>query len=404
MAATLTAALNRHVGDVRARLFHGENTARNSVFIGLQRTASRPLNAFLARLAGSAAVCDMGVASTIVRASRDVDILHLHNLHGYYLNYRKLLRAWRDRPVVWTWHDMWGATGRCGQSIDCDRWKSRCGACPHKEFYPSAWLDVSAREHRLKSQLLFTHPNLTIVTPSAWMADIAKTRGFSSDRIRIIPNPVDLEVFALRDKRDARRRIGLEEDGLIALFVARDCGDPYKGYADFVSAALKAGINAIAVGRMPPAPAPFVGHTGSIHDPKKLADYYAAADCMVITSSADTYPTTVIEAIACGTPVYGYAVGGVPSQIPAPDASLVARGNVAELAEKLAAFAAAQGKNNDISNALRAYAIERWSVARIANEYAGLYRRVFAASGRPSSQVIEFFSSKKNYKGQDQRR
>jgi glycosyltransferase involved in cell wall biosynthesis len=108
----------------------------------------------------------------------------------------------------------------------------------------------------------------------------------------------------------------------------------------------------------------------------KLVDYYAAADCLVTTSYADTYPTTVLEAIACGTPVYGYAVGGVPSQVPEPEASLVEAGNITALAAKLAAFAARGGKTEAISSSLRTCAIQRWSEARIAREYARLYRRV----------------------------
>lgn len=380
MAATLTRALNHLVEDVRARMIHCGDAHRDSVFIGLKRPGSRPLNAFLARLAGSMAVIDYGVSRKILQAAADADLLHLHNLHGYYLNYRKLLLAWRHRPVVWTWHDMWGATGRCGQSIDCERWKTGCGRCPHKNFYPTAWIDVSEREHRLKSRLLLTHPNLTIVAPSPWMAGIAADRGFSSDRIHIIPNSVDLNVFKMHDKRDARRRIGIDENAFTVLFIANNCGDPQKGYKDFVSATGKAGINAIAVGRMPPAPAFFVRHPGRIQDPKKLAEYYAAADCMVITSYADTYPTTVIEAIACGTPVYGYAVGGIPFQVPAPDASLVACGNIAALRAKLNAFAVAGGKTDEMSNSLRTYATEKWSESRFARDYSMLYHHIFQTS------------------------
>jgi glycosyltransferase involved in cell wall biosynthesis len=380
MAATLTRALNRHVEDVRARMLHCGNTHKDSVFIGLKRPGSRPLNAFLARLAGSTAVFDMGVAREILQIAADDDLLHLHNLHGYYLNYRKLLLAWRHRPVVWTWHDMWGATGRCGQSVDCERWKVSCGHCPHKSFYPTAWIDVSDHEHRLKSRLLLSHPNLTIVAPSPWMAEIAIDRGFSAGRIHVIPNSVDIEVFTLHDKRDARRRIGIDENAFTALFIASNCDDPQKGYADFVSAAGKAGINAIAVGRMPPAPASFVRHPGRIHEPKKLVEYYAAADCMVITSYADTYPTTVIEAIACGTPVYGYAVGGIPFQVPAPDACLVACGDIPALTAKLKAFAATGGKTEEMSNSLRTYAAERWSEFRVARDYARLYHHILQTS------------------------
>jgi glycosyltransferase involved in cell wall biosynthesis len=375
MAATLAKSLNE-TGEVRATLFHCEDRQQDAAFTGLRRPGSRQLNAFLARLGGSLCVLDMGVADEIKRRADDADILHLHNLHGYYLDYRKLLNHWGDRPVVWTWHDMWGATGRCGFSDSCEQWQSGCARCPHKEIYPRAWIDVSSHEFSAKSDLLLKRPNIRIVTPSHWLKGIAIKRGYDPSRIAVIANPVDTGKFRPVDRNEARNHLQLKEHEFIALFVASDCGDPRKGYADFAEATRRAGVKALAIGSPPPTAEPHVSHIGRIQDQAELNLYYAAADVMLIPTYSDNYPNTVIEAMASGTPVIGYATGGVPSQIDNDYCALVPTGNVDALTEALTTSAGCGRKASPAAEFLADMARQRWDPRIVTSQYIEQYRQL----------------------------
>jgi glycosyltransferase involved in cell wall biosynthesis len=301
-------------------------------------------------------------------------------MHGYYLDYRKLLHHWGDRPVVWTWHDMWGATGRCGFSDPCSRWQSGCVRCPHKETYPRAWIDVASREFSAKNDLFLKKRNFRIVTPSHWLRDIAVKRGYDPSRIAVIANPVDTAKFRAIDRNEARSQLQLAETDFIALFVASDCGDPRKGYADFAEVTRKAGVKALAIGSPPPAAEPHVSHIGRVQDQAELNLYYAAADVMLIPTYSDNYPNTVIEAMASGTPVIGYATGGVPSQIDNDYCRLVPTGDVDELTAELIAAAAKGAKATEAAQSLVSVARQRWEPRVITSQYVQQYLQLLGGN------------------------
>jgi glycosyltransferase involved in cell wall biosynthesis len=373
MAATLADALNS-TGKVQVTLYHcGDSNKRNNL-VGLRRAMSRPINAALARIGGSNCIIDFGVAQNISKFIADCDILHIHNLHGYYVNYQKLVQLWGNRPIVWTWHDMWGATGRCGYSDTCEKWRSGCNICPDLSRYPAAWFDHAAHEFLLKQKLFVEKPNILVISPSQWLADIAVQRGYSPDRVKVIPNPVDTTLFRPIPRDAARSKLGIAEQGFIALFVASDCGDPIKGYTDFAQSTAAAGVNAIAVGKRPTEPAPHIIHTGRLQNREQLNLYYSAADLLVIPSYADNYPNTVIEAMASGTPVVGYATGGIPSQLDNPYCSVVSTGDKSGLA-KLLSIRSREKKTPEETRGCTAHASLKWSPVKIASQYIDVYTR-----------------------------
>jgi putative colanic acid biosynthesis glycosyltransferase len=371
MAANLTQKLCEK--GIEATLYHSENRNYTPPFRGLKKNGSRQTNALLARLGGSLWVEDFGLAEDLIKLTASADVLHIHNLHGYYLNYRKLLKTWRNRPIVWTWHDMWGATGRCGSSHECTLWKSGCSYCPNKNLYPSAWIDNAASEFQKRQEIFFELNNLWIVSPSDWMAQIIEIRGFPPERIKVIPNPINAN-FQFIDQSEARRLLSLPSEDFIALFIASDCGDSGKGYQDFAQALMKTNAMGIAIGKPPPHKYSKIFHTGSIGDPVLLNKYYAAADVMIIPSYADNYPTTVIESLICGTPVIGYAVGGIPSQLSLPYCQIVNRGNIDDLFKALQLQMDVNKKNAQMSWAIASEASDRWSSTTITEPYINLYR------------------------------
>lgn len=369
MASTLAKTINAS-GAAKATLYHCEDRTSSNNAEGLKRIGSRQLNALLARLGGSQWVFDFGVAAEILRRSRKADVLHLHNLHGYYLDYKYLIKRWGERPIVWTWHDMWGATGRCGSGYDCKLWQSGCQKCPDLSLYPAAWIDRAHYEHQSKEDLLLSLQQLQIVAPSPWIASIARQRGFANSRIHVIPNPVDTNCFAPSNINNARAGLDLPLNSRIAMFIASDCSDPRKGYQDFAKTVLGSDILGIAIGSPPKVADKRILHLGRISDPKVLSLYYNAADVMIIPSYADNYPNTVLEALACGTPVIGYETGGIPEQLTMPLCELVKTGDTNALGNVVANM---RRKTETDTASISSIASKRWSQPAVCAQYLATY-------------------------------
>ena len=372
-AFRIAAALSRKK-QVEISFFHAEDRASTDIMVGLKRPMSRPFNAAMARLMGPMHTKDFGFAARLLALSKETDVFHLHNLHGYYLNYIKLLTHIKKRPIVWTWHDMWGATGRCAFSMECDRWVSGCQKCPHKDFYPAAWVDRARNEYKAKTKLFGTLSYLTIVTPSDWLKTVAVQRGFSEEIIRVIPNCIDAEFFRHVDENYAKNQLGLDSNKRYLLFVAADCSDPRKGFADFIEVISMLGASGIAIGRPVSSQFKNVDQVGFVTDPSRLALFYNACDAMLLPSLGDNYPNTVVEALSCGTPVFGYDVGGVSSQIPNPENYLVKVGDYRGLACLVEAWKKAPLDTKKSRMQLRAYAKAKWAPAVISEAYLSVYR------------------------------
>jgi len=359
---------------VELTLYHAQDRVEHGPLKGLRRPGLRPLNALLARLGGSLWVHDGGLARAIATKMSDADLLHVHNLHGYYLHWIRLFESLPRNPIIWTWHDQWGATGRCGFAIDCNRWMSGCRVCPHKEYYPAAWVDRAKTEHVAKSSILVQHRHLFIVAPSQWLADIAIHRGYAPEKVYVIPNPVDVDKYRPVAVTELQEGLGLGADDVVALFVAADCGDPRKQYSHFARATERAPVRAIAVGKPPRDPAPHVLHVGNVTDPTMLSAYYSLADFLVFTSLADNYPNTVVEAISSGAPVVGYGVGGVPSQLDSQFSICVQPQDSDSLSMAIRNVASRGKKTPQMAEHLHRHARERWHIDEIVGQYHRIYR------------------------------
>lgn len=376
MASLLAKSMDANISELDVRFYHCEDDIIAPPFYGLKRFASRQINAGLARLGGSTCVFDFGVAKKIIELTADMDILHVHNLHGYYLDWQHLFDAWKDRPVVWTWHDQWGATGRCGFAIGCEGWTKGCPKCPNLRYAPAAIIDRASHEYEAKSMVYRKMKNLNIVSPSCWLADIAIARGFNADKVSVLPNPVDLSVYLSRGKLECRRELGIPDDQFVALFVAAECNEVRKGYNDFAEVTKNLDIYPLAVGGLPKNISEHVHHAGEVREQAKLAVYYGSADVMVFTSKADNYPNTVIESLVCGTPIVAYDVGGVSSQLDSIYSQLVSYGDITGMRECLERMKASGGKDSGMEARLGEYAKGMWADNIIVNKYADEYRRI----------------------------
>ncbi len=266
------------------------------------------------------------------------DVVHLHNLHGHNCNLEMLFRYLKRKGVklFGTFHDCWALTGYCTHYdlIGCDRWKTECKNCPQRKQY-SWFLDKSHRIFQRKKSL-FTGLNLTIVSPSEWMAAQVKRSFLKDYPIKVIHNGIDLDVFKPRES-DFRKRYNIPEHKKIILGVAS--GWSYaKGLDVFVKLAEMADneFQIVMVGTDDGIDKQLPSKIISIHrtqNQKALAEIYTAADVFINPTREDTFPTVNIEALACGTPVVTFRTGGSPEILDETCGFVVEKGDVTALVQ-----------------------------------------------------------------------
>ncbi len=288
-----------------------------------------------------------GTQALLAHASR-FDVIHLHNLHGHYFDLRLLPALSRMRPVVLTLHDLWLFTGHCAHPMGCPRWRAGCGACPDLRRYPAVRADHT-RTNLANKLALVAQSQLFITAPSRWLLDQLPEdlRARDTISLHLLPIGIDLERFTPGDQRSARARLHLpvEADIVVSVGNATQTNE-YKDHTTLL-AALHAWaahpstrpkvVVFVGSDQTPPPIAGLDVRTEAFQaDPDRVADFYRAADVFVHTSRADTAPTVVIEAMACGTPVIASAVGGVPELVGQGDMGrLVAPAEAADLAQAI---------------------------------------------------------------------
>ena len=266
------------------------------------------------------------------------DLLWLHNLHGYYIHCGLLfdwIKRHPDMEVRWTLHDCWAFTDFT--AVNCGRWETCCGKCPQKKLYPTSLLLDRSRANHVRKKAVFTGvKNLTLITPSCWLAGLVKKSFLKEYPVEVRRNTVDTDVFRPTESR-FRQEHGLEGKKIV-LGVSNAWQEPRKGLKDMLSLAslLGEGYAVVIVGlpeklrKALPANVIGLGKTGS---QRELAEIYTAADVFVNPTYEDNYPTTNLEAEACGTPVVTYDTGGSPESVP-PE-NVVPVGDVGALASML---------------------------------------------------------------------
>nr|WP_246141949.1 glycosyltransferase family 4 protein [Hyella patelloides] len=251
------------------------------------------------------------------------DIINLHWVSAGYLKIETVAKF--KQPIVWTLHDMWAFTGGCHYNQECERYIDNCGSCPQlgskRDGDLSRW--VWNRKNKAWKNL-----NLTVVTPSVWLAKCAQESSlFGGCRVEVIPNSVDTDVYRPIDKKVARDLLKLPQDKQLILFLSlKATSDKRKGF-HFLQPALqklsqagwKDKLELMVVGASRPEEPPEFGfeshYLGTLNDDLTLTLAYSAADVFIVTSVQDNLPNTVMEAISCGTPCVAFNIGGMPDMI-----------------------------------------------------------------------------------------
>lgn len=263
------------------------------------------------------------------------DVIHLHNIHGYYINvellFEYLVKA--NKPIIWTLHDCWAFTGHCSyfDYVGCDKWKTGCKNCPQRKSYPAGMLMDNSYNNFNKKRELFTRvKNMTIITPSEWLTKLVNESCLNKYPIKTINNGIDLNVFkptnsTFREKYNLANKFIIL--GVASIWERR------KGYEYFMELSKKlsederivmVGLNEKQKSRLPNN---IIGITKT-HNTKELAEIYSIADVFINPTLEDNFPTTNLEALACGTPIITFNTGGSSECLDDTCGIIVEKGNI----------------------------------------------------------------------------
>lgn len=312
------------------------------------------------------------------------DIIHIHNIHGYFLNYRILFEYLSNAniPVIWTVHDCWLYTGHCYyySYVGCDKWKSQCEQCPQRRDFPTSWwMDRSKQNFGDKKKAFTSIPKelLTIVPVSEWIHGEMKQSFLKDYPYQVIHNGINLENFQVYPADEVKKRYGLE--GKRILLGVASIWMEEKGWNDFMQLAgmlnpdeviVLVGVKEEQKKGLPATIVP-ISRTDNL---KQLAELYAAAEALVNPTWQDNYPTVNLEAIACGTPVVTYRTGGSIEVITPDTGFIVEQGDIPGL---LAAVRIIEERGKDYyQTKCRAYAEAHFKKEDRYADYLKLYENL----------------------------
>jgi glycosyltransferase involved in cell wall biosynthesis len=317
------------------------------------------------------------------------DIIHLHNLHGYYINYPILFRYLikKQKPIVWTLHDCWSFTGHCTHfaDINCIKWKSLCVSCPKRRNYPSSWFIDRSRKNFIQKNIIFNLlDSLTIIPVSRWLSEKVQESILANHPKNVIYNGIDINKFFPRSNSIEIRRKYNIENKIILLGVAT-IWQAYKGWNDYLqlSKFLPDKYIIVLVG-VPgkqrenlPANIMALSRRESIDE---LAGLYSAADVVLNLSYQETFGLTTVEGYACGTPAIVYNATASPELVTPETGIVVEPGNIQELAKAIQVITH-NGKSFYSENC-RKLAVLKYDKDLKFKEYLNLYEKLLTSQGK----------------------
>ncbi|MEH7350247.1 glycosyltransferase [Gottfriedia acidiceleris] len=311
------------------------------------------------------------------------DIIHIHNIHDSYISLKNLVKEVKqnDIKVIWTLHDSWLITGRCAVPNECNGWINGCSNCQFPNHYPASLTRYENENLKRKVELLETIKNkLVLVSPSEWLLKNVKSSYFKNYDIRLINNGIDLNNFyIIANKERLREKYGLKGDSKIALFVAANLKDSYKGveYIHELVAKHK-DIIFIIVGNNSEVFEKYsnVKIFNYVHEEKEMNEIYNISDILLTPYKYDNFPTTILEGMACGVAVLGINKGGIP-EILKEIGYLTQPENFVEYFGKIDFE---ELRLNKTKEKIRNYAVNKYSMERMVKEYKLLFEELLNES------------------------
>ncbi|MDF1593149.1 MAG: glycosyltransferase family 4 protein [Desulfobacterales bacterium] len=316
--------------------------------------------------------------------SSSPDIVHLHWICDGMLRIENLKKI--KCPIVWTLHDMWAFTGGCHYSGGCENFKTACGNCP--QLFRGGKNDLSKSVLKRKLEA-WKDIAITIVTPSTWLAACAgESRLFRNRRIEVIHNGLDLNLFKPIKKRAAREIWNFPQNKKLILFGMDRSANGIRNYSkgsDLLFEGIKGlpsclskNVELIVFGSGKPLNPPDFGlpvhYTGYVQDEISMTLLYNAADLMLVPSREDNLPNTVVESLACGTPVTAFHIGGMPDMIEHKNNGYLAKPfDTFDLASGIEWVLSDDARYRKLCTTARKIAVASFDVKDISRQYADLY-------------------------------
>ncbi|MBM9589044.1 glycosyltransferase [Leptospira sp. 201903075] len=340
----------------------------------------------LARISGLNGYFSFFSTHKLIRYLEDFkpDVVHLHELHGYYVNWVAVLEYLKRKqiPVVWTFHCSYMYTGKCGSPTECNKWKTECNQCPKLKVYPkSFFLDFTKWMYHQKKKVFSDFHLLHIVTPSSWLLHRVKESFLSNKTVSVVYNGVETDnVFYSRDKSVLREELGISSKYVI-VSIGADIMSPSKGgeWVLKLSELLKSEDITFVIVGVNEIDSPVVKDKvilfPKIKDQNRLAEFYSLGDCFLITSEEETFSLVTAESLACGVPIVGFECGA-PSEI-APNGygKFVPYGELNSLRDLILDLIHKKIDFKEKESILK-YAKENFSVQRMINAYLKQYELV----------------------------
>jgi len=377
--------------DIRG-LFVADRAGQQDGVVPLSKTKiSFMLNVLMFRLFSKDGVLNNRMWRRILKQQLDwADVVHLHNVHGYYLPLT-VLKIILKKPTVWTLHDYWLFTGRCASIRGCKDVISGCARCKFTNNYPAAWFDRAGATYDERRKLI-ADSDAIFVAPSRTSRDCMINLGMPSNRIQVIENPIleVVDIGKIKEKQAIKGLLFLPANKKIAVFVSNIVEDPGKGYAVLESAIRQLQSTSwyfVIIGRPPKRISSFplgnVSYIGHVYDRRLLAQYLVAADLMVNPSYNETFGLVNIEALSCGCPV---VCSDLPvfRELDLGGMTFFQPGNFKQLSELLVFFETETmtlQNRLSIASAIRSH----YSLDRSAEKYIKLYETI---SNRNYNKII----------------
>jgi len=334
------------------------------------------------RILGKHGFFDVSHTKKLINWIRHIapDIIHLHNIHGHYINIEILLQFLKEyrRPVIWSLHDCWAFTGHCAHFdyIGCEKWKTLCHDCPQLAYYPITWFfDKTASIYKRKKEIITGAQNIRFVVPSKWMLGCVGQSYLQGMEVHMIPNGIDTKLFAPTES-DIKGQLGIEDKkmllGVAFAFNERKGVDYFNKLAELLPEDHKLVLLGVEERHKH-----FFNYKIMIlhrtNSEIEMAKVYSSADVYINPTLEETQGMTNIEALSCGVPVVTFDSGGSPECITKMTGKVVDRGNIEGFYRAALDLA---DKKTEYSRHCREYAVSNCDKKRQNERYLRLYKEV----------------------------
>ena len=329
-------------------------------------------------------IANTGSDITKLREFQEADVIHLHWINQGMLSLNGICKILRSgKPVVWTMHDIWPATGICHLTLGCHYFVNRCANC---KYLPGGGgsNDLASRIWQKKQQMQ-ADENIYYVACSRWLESEAKTSALlKGQKITSIPNPIDTHIYKKGSKEEARQRLGLPLDKKLILFASQRVTNENKGMSYLIEACrqlsdqcevvILGGHAEEVVEQLPMKAYPL----GYVNEEQRIVDVYNAADVFVLPSLSENLPNTIMEAMACGVPCVAFKVGGIPEEIDHLKNGYVAAYRDAEDLAKGIAWVLEEADYESLSQQAVHKVMQCYSQQSVSVKYLEVYQQAMA--------------------------